>query len=107
MKENVVIIGGGIAGMEAAKQLLLLGLNPIIVEKSDNLGGHVANWHKLFPDMTAAVDVIIELKKNIVGATVFLSTTIKSIQQSENQYHFKLSNGAQPRCLNLQRFKVD
>lgn len=93
MKENVVIIGGGIAGMEAAKQLLLLGLNPIIVEQSEHLGGHVANWHKLFPDMTDAVDIIIELKKNIVGTTVFLSTTIKSVQHSDNQYHFKLSNG--------------
>ena len=42
MKENVVIIGGGIAGMEAARQLLLLGYTPIIVEKKDHLGGHVA-----------------------------------------------------------------
>ena len=40
--------------MEAARQLKALGLNPIIVEKSNALGGHVAGWHKLFPDMTSA-----------------------------------------------------
>ena len=37
MKENVVIIGGGIAGMEAARQLLLLGYNPIVVEQKEQL----------------------------------------------------------------------
>ncbi|MBO8454803.1 MAG: NAD(P)-binding protein, partial [Bacteroidetes bacterium] len=42
MKENILIIGGGIAGLEAAAQLLNLGYNPIIVEKEDHLGGHVA-----------------------------------------------------------------
>ena len=49
MKEIVVIIGGGIAGLEAASQLLKLGYSPIIVEKSDRLGGHVARWNRLFP----------------------------------------------------------
>ena len=52
MKDNIVIVGGGIAGMEAARQLLLLGYKPILVEKSDHLGGHVADWHCLFPDLT-------------------------------------------------------
>ncbi len=56
MKENVVIIGGGVAGMESAKQLLNLGYKPFVVEKSDHLGGHVAQWHKLFPDLTPTKD---------------------------------------------------
>ena len=33
MKENIVVIGGGVAGMEAARELLLLGYNPIVVEQ--------------------------------------------------------------------------
>ena len=61
MKEIVVIIGGGIAGLEAATQLLKLGHSPIIVEKSDRLGGHVADWYRLFPDMTPAKDIVEEL----------------------------------------------
>ena len=52
--DKVLIIGGGIAGMEAAGQLLKLGYEPVIAEKEDHLGGHVAGWHKLFPDMMDA-----------------------------------------------------
>ena len=49
--EQVIIIGGGIAGMEATKQLLSLGYRPVLVEKEDHLGGHVASWNRPFPDM--------------------------------------------------------
>ena len=38
-KRNVVVVGGGIGGMEAARVLKLRGHNPIIHEKSDVLGG--------------------------------------------------------------------
>ena len=49
MKSNndILIVGGGIAGMETARQLKALGLSPVIVEKSSSLGGHVANWNCL------------------------------------------------------------
>ena len=37
--QNVIIIGGGIGGMEAARVLKLRGHNPVIYEKSSALGG--------------------------------------------------------------------
>ncbi len=37
--KDVIIIGGGIGGMEAARVLKLRGHNPIIYEKEDHLGG--------------------------------------------------------------------
>jgi 2-enoate reductase len=39
--ETVIIIGGGIGGMEAARVLKLRGHEPIIYEKSDVLGGNM------------------------------------------------------------------
>lgn len=93
MKENVVIIGGGIAGMEAAKQLLYLGYNPIIVEKADHLGGHVAGWHKLFPDMSSAAEVIKQLKKDISNANIFLETNANSIKKNRSGFEITLNNG--------------
>ena len=43
MKEIVLVVGGGIAGLETARELKELGLTPVIVEKSSSLGGHVAH----------------------------------------------------------------
>jgi len=79
--------------MEAAKQLLMLGYKPIIVEKSDHLGGHVSNWHRLFPDMTPAVALIERMKGEISDANVFLETEVSSINKLKDGYSIVLSNG--------------
>lgn len=93
MKESVVIIGGGVAGMEAAASLLTLGYAPILVEQSDHLGGHVASWHRLFPDMTPAEEVIAGLKARLDGATIFLGTGIQFINRLKDGYNVMLTSG--------------
>ena len=93
MKESVVVIGGGVAGMETAASLLSLGYAPILVEQSDHLGGHVASWHRLFPDMTPAETVVGELKARLEGATVFLETGIQFINRLKDGYNVMLTNG--------------
>ena len=93
MKEIIVIIGGGIAGLEAASNLLKLGYSPIIIEKSDHLGGHVANWHKLFPDLTPAKDLVDELIASSKDANIFLNTEVSFINRLKDSYNIMLSNG--------------
>lgn len=51
MKEEVIIIGGGLAGLTAAYALKKQGLNPLILESSDRLGGRIytkSNGSQLF-----------------------------------------------------------
>ena len=93
MKENVVIIGGGIAGMQAARELLLLGYNPMIVEQQDHLGGHVSRWHRLFPDLSSAPDLVRGLGEEITDANIFLETKVHSINRLSDGYAVMLSNG--------------
>ncbi len=93
MKEIVVIIGGGIAGLEAATQLLKLGHSPIIIEKSERLGGHVADWNRLFPDLTPAKDIVEELIASSKDANIFLKTEISFINRLKDSYNVMLSNG--------------
>ena len=93
MKEIIVIIGGGIAGMEAASQLLKLGYSPIIIEKGDRLGGHVARWNRLFPDMTPAQDLVSGLIAGCKDANIFLNTEISFINRLKESYTIMLSNG--------------
>jgi heterodisulfide reductase subunit A len=50
MRKHVVVIGGGVAGLEVAGQLSKVGIDVSLIEKDSNTGGHLNNWHRLFPD---------------------------------------------------------
>ena len=93
MRENVVIIGGGIAGLEAAVQLASLGYNPILIEKEDHLGGHLADWHCLFPDMIPAKDVVSSLVGKASSVNIFTRTEVLRINRLRDSYNVMLSNG--------------
>ncbi len=95
---TVVIIGGGIAGMEAAGRLLSLGYEPVVVEKSDRLGGHVARWHRLFPDMAGAPGLIDTLDRSLDGARVCLKTQVSSMNPLAGGYNVMLSDGTSVSC---------
>ena len=79
--------------MEAAKALLALGHTPILVEASKELGGHVASWHKLFPDMSSAKNLVARLCKEVIGANIFTGTNVISLNRLADGYSLKLSNG--------------
>ena len=92
MKENILIIGGGAAGMEAATQLQKLGLTPIIIEKSENLGGHIAQWDRLFPAFHPAKDVVDKMLDNVKDVKTYLNTEVTDIQRNADGFKAVLSN---------------
>ncbi len=65
MKPKVVIAGGGAAGMAVALRLERLGVEPVIVEREERLGGKVRGWHKLFPTFTPAAEILDPLVAQI------------------------------------------
>ena len=100
MKSNndILIVGGGIAGMETARQLKALGLSPVIVEKSSSLGGHVANWNCLFPDMTPTRRLLAQYEEELKDVLVYTDTEIVSINRLQKGYSVVLSNGTVHPC---------
>ncbi len=49
MKKDVVIIGGGIAGIQASLDLAEMGFKVHLVEQLPSIGGKMAQLDKTFP----------------------------------------------------------
>ena len=81
MKTNVVIIGAGPAGLETAHQLKSLGLTPIIIERSDKIGGHLAQWDRLFPSSDNAENLLERLKEQVKDIEIKLNSRINNIEK--------------------------
>ena len=73
--KQVIIIGGGIAGMQCASELLRQGVAVTIIEKETDLGGKIRNWHKLFPTFTPADEVLSEVRHRLeTSSTLTIKT---------------------------------
>jgi heterodisulfide reductase subunit A2 len=46
---DVMIVGGGISGIQASLDLATSGFKVYLVEKSPSIGGHMAQLDKTFP----------------------------------------------------------
>ncbi len=63
--KHVIVIGGGIAGMQCASELLREGVTVTIIEKEADLGGKLRGWHKLFPTFTPADEVLSAVRHRL------------------------------------------
>ena len=61
--KSVIVIGGGIAGVETANQLSILGHKVLLLEKDAELGGKINNWHCLFPNLRDASEIKLYINK--------------------------------------------
>jgi len=77
---DVLIIGGGIAGIEASLQLATSERHVYLVEKKPELGGMLVHFETLFPTMESTKDFLEENIKKIQEnphITVFTSAQVK------------------------------
>ncbi len=78
-----LIIGGGVAGMTAALDIAEAGFPVYVVEKSDHLGGHVANLNRTFPELEPVADwlgPLIERVQNHPRITVLLNDEVTEVE---------------------------
>ena len=88
--KQVLVIGGGVAGMEASAKLSELGLSVTIVEQTDKLGGKLNHWDRLFPNNIPAKDLLKKMKDSIDGnVQKFLNAEVVSIQKNKNQFFIR------------------
>ena len=54
MEPSALVVGGGIAGIEAALRLADAGKQVYLVERESSIGGHMAQLYKTFPTLDCA-----------------------------------------------------
>jgi len=87
MPREVIVIGGGIAGMIAASSLSETGIKVILLEKEKHLGGHVRKWDRLFPTLRPASEVLDWVEKGVnTHVEVRKKTTITGIKHQGNEF---------------------
>ncbi len=77
--DNVAVIGGGLAGLQAALNLANNGHHIDLIEKSDHLGGFVSELGIVFPSEKPAKEIIVKLIENVHSnnsITVHLNSTV-------------------------------
>jgi heterodisulfide reductase subunit A len=98
MAKSVMVIGGGPAGLAAARTLGKLGIPTILVEKEQKLGGRpvLEDYHTLIPRKMTPEQVIgpfVEEVQNLPSVEVKLGTEVESCEGEAPNFKVKLSNG--------------
>jgi heterodisulfide reductase subunit A len=63
---GAVVIGGGVAGMFAALDVAEAGFPVYLVERSDHLGGRVADLNRVFPTLESVAELLEPLIERVI-----------------------------------------
>ena len=90
---RAMVVGGGIAGIQAALTLADAGKEVILVEREPSIGGHMAMFDKTFPTLDCAACILtpkmtaVKLHPNIKMLTY---STVESVEGSVGNYKVKV-----------------
>ncbi len=89
--KKVVVMGGGIAGVTAARELASLGVPSVVVEKSDFVGGHAASYAcKAAPECqkcnACEVDKALKELAALAGVEVLRASTVVGVSKKQGAF---------------------
>lgn len=89
LKSSVLVIGGGIAGIQTSLDLTALGFKVYLVEKKPTIGGTMAQLDKTFPTLDCSLCILapkmVEVFRN-PNIELLTYSTVKQIQGSAGNY---------------------
>jgi len=94
MTKRVLVIGGGIAGLQASLDVADSGYNVVLVEKENRLGGHVKELFTTFPSLQSP-EKYLSAMINIVQAhpniKVVLNTEVEAVSGYVGSFNVKIT----------------
>ncbi len=93
IKYDVMVIGGGIAGQEAALSLANMDYKVLLVEKGLSIGGKMIQLSKVFPTLDCAACITTPKMSETArhsNITLLLNSEIEHIQRNEKGFHLEI-----------------
>ena len=91
-----LVIGGGIAGLQAALDIGDAGFQAILVERSAQLGGHASLIHRTFPTNEPVQDFLNPLIERVINhprVTVMTSAEVTDVGGYVGNFRIQISQG--------------
>jgi heterodisulfide reductase subunit A len=80
--QAALVIGGGVAGLTAARDLARRGIEVTLIERSDHLGGRMADLGRIFPTEDKAGDLLEPLIQEVLGLRGIRVYTHAEVEES-------------------------
>ena len=95
--KHIVIIGGGIAGIETASALTDAGHWVTVIEKDAKVGGKLNNWSCLFPNFTPVEKITDALQEKCreKDFSILYNTEVKSVERNHEKFSIRTSDSQQ------------
>lgn len=95
--KHIVVIGAGIAGIEATSSLTDAGHWVTVIEKGTQVGGKLNNWSCLFPDFTPAGKLKETLLEKCLDKdfSVLHQTEVRRVERHNGQFNILTSDEQQ------------
>ncbi|MBW1732077.1 MAG: CoB--CoM heterodisulfide reductase iron-sulfur subunit A family protein [Deltaproteobacteria bacterium] len=99
---RVLVIGGGISGIEASLSLSRAGYGVYLVERMSILGGMIPNLHRIYPLCACCkLDPRIASCQQDPNIQIFLNSTIQGISGAKGKFQVDIKEGGEHRTLEV------
>jgi heterodisulfide reductase subunit A len=88
---DVAVIGAGVAGIAAAVTLKQSGIEADVYERENTPGGHINQWHELFPDRENAHNVLLGVQDTLFVHQINVKTNSEVVSVEKEKGSFKLT----------------
>jgi heterodisulfide reductase subunit A2 len=94
-KNRVAVVGAGVAGITVAETLKKSGIDVDLFEKEDKPGGHLKEWHALFPGRESAKTILKGFTDGIFmqGLKIHTGTEVDSILKKDDKFQLTTHHG--------------
>jgi len=101
VNKNVLVIGGGVAGLSAARDLAAKGFKVYLIERKPVIGGNTARLGRLAHAEIKGIDLVGELSRQVLSSPnihIYVDTELANVDGSVGDFKIKLVKN--PRYVN-------